>query len=189
MTISPVHRILILMAAFLLAATAFTISRARSAEGTKKEAAATPARAAPVPVHPVRRPARRAERRSAHTPARTSHVPAKPRRAARRPLASTSDEVVRAVTAGRVVVLLLYGRNGADDDAARAAVRELPRGNGTAVFEDEVDHLARYRRVVPASGIDRTPTILVIGRNRQMHSIEGYIDPGSLKQYVEDARR
>src|SRR3954465_15954846 len=184
MSISPTHRIVILLAAFLIAATAFMISRGSSAERAKQGGAATAAPPAPSPIRPARRTPQHAERPSA----RNAHLRAKVKRAPKRATASTSDAVVRAVTAGQVVVLLLYGSRGADDDAPRASVNDLPRGSGTAVFEDEVDHLARYRRVVP-SGIDRTPTILVIGRNRQGRTIERHVDSGSLKQYVEDARR
>src|SRR3954447_23104131 len=126
MSISPVHRILILLAVSLLAVTAFTISRGRSAEHGKQEAAAPPASPVPAPVHSARRAPQAAQGRAA----RQSRPAAKPRRTPRRAAARMSDEVVHAITAGRVVVLLLYGRNAADDDAARAAVHQLPRANG-----------------------------------------------------------
>jgi hypothetical protein len=94
---------------------------------------------------------------------------------------------MRAVRSGRVVVLLLSERTGPEDAAARAAVRALRGKGGAAIFQDDVARVARYRRVIPASGLNRSPAILIIGRDRRARTIEGYVDPDSLRQYVEDA--
>jgi hypothetical protein len=184
MSLSPAHRIVILLAVVLLAATAMTVSRASRADQHKRDVGSISSASNPRPVPAERQSPSRA-RHQAVAPSRQH----RPRQASPRPVQTKSDQVVSAVKAGRVVVLLLYGRSGADDEAARAALHAVPSGNGASVFEDEVDHLARYRRIVPQPGIDRTPSILIIARHRQARIIEGFVDPGSLKQYVEDARR
>lgn len=96
----------------------------------------------------------------------------------------------RAVTKRQVVVLFFSKRGPADDTATRRAVRSLDALRGRAtVVTDRIEHLEAYRRTVGDIGISQPPAVVVVGRDRKVRLLEGYVDAASLRQYVLDARR
>lgn len=93
--------------------------------------------------------------------------------------------VARALARKDVVVLLFTQNGGADDAATRAAVRAL---EDVTVVIDRIEDIGKYRRVVSALGINQAPAVVIVDREGKARLVEGYTDPGSLAQQVEDAR-
>ncbi|MEX2196429.1 MAG: hypothetical protein WD844_14185 [Thermoleophilaceae bacterium] len=91
----------------------------------------------------------------------------------------------QAIEKGQVAVLAFTQEGGAEDDAVRAAVGSL---SGVPVFVDDVTEIAEYRKVVGELDLDRAPAVVIVRADGKAEVIEGYVDPGSLAQQVEDAR-
>jgi hypothetical protein len=197
MSVSPSARIVILLLALLVVAT-FMVSRAGHSTGQRSGTPAAKARAPAAPVSigrgHVGRTARTGTQRAAadrhHKASSHGSNPSRPRSPAATRDAGTSvpGRVVRAVGAGKLVVLLFFDPKGAEDQAVRSAVRAIPRKHGVVILEDDVAHVSRYERVLPASGIDRSPAVVIIGRQHRAQTLQGFLDSDSLRQYVEDAR-
>jgi hypothetical protein len=98
--------------------------------------------------------------------------------------------VTRALRERRVVVLLLTQDGAADDAATGEAVAALERDPpaGAAVFRDGIENLGRYRAVLRDLGVAQVPAVVVVGPDRRAAVLEGYVDAGSLRQRVVDAR-
>jgi hypothetical protein len=97
--------------------------------------------------------------------------------------------VLRAIAARKVVVLFFGQYRSADDQATRRAVRAVGReGKGVAVFTASIKDVAKYARVVGALGIQQSPSTVVIDRRGTARLAEGFLDSGSLRQLVADAR-
>jgi len=105
-------------------------------------------------------------------------------------LSGKALDAARALERGKVVVVL-FTQRGADDDATRNALRELPRRSSSrvAVFRDRVDNLADYGPLAAGLGISRAPSLVVVDRDRRARVLEGYLDRASLRQAVRDALR
>lgn len=95
--------------------------------------------------------------------------------------------VGRALRAKRVVVLF-FAHRGADDDATAEAVNGLRGLKGVSIFRSDIDRLARYRGVVGGLGVAQAPAVVIVGSKRKARLVEGFVDPGTLKQLVLDAR-
>ncbi len=95
--------------------------------------------------------------------------------------------VAKALAAKRTVVLY-FGARGADDTLTAVSVRALKAsaGRGVAVFMDKLSNLADYRRVVEGLDVSQAPSIVIVDRSRNARLLEGFIDPGSLRQAVAD---
>jgi len=108
------------------------------------------------------------------------------------PKAKPSDpqtRVLKALAARRVVVLFFGQYRSADDQATRRAVRAIGRDRkDVAVFTASIKNVADYARVVGALGIEQSPSTIVIDRKGQARVVQGFLDTGSLRQLVADAR-
>ena len=122
---------------------------------------------------------------AAETPAPAAEEPAA------RPAAAKPEErgvpagLERAIAKGRVAVLAFTQDGGAEDDAVRDAVDSL---RGVPVFIDDVTNIAGYRKVVGQLELDRAPAVVIVRADGKAEVLEGYVDPGTLAQQVEDAR-
>jgi nucleoid-associated protein YgaU len=143
------------------------------------EPAATATTAAPATSAPA--PATSAAAPATATPA----APAKPAAAA----SSTRDgPILRDIRAGRVVVVLFWNPQAADDIATRGALRGLDRHHGkVAVHVVPVDRVGRYPAITRGVTIAQSPTTLVIDRKRHTRVIAGLSEPRELAQAVDDA--
>jgi len=95
--------------------------------------------------------------------------------------------VARALAAKRTILLVF--RQGAADDSATAAVRAGTRGiKGVTIFSAPIQRLGRYSAVISGLGVAQAPAIAIVGRDRQARLVEGFIDAGTLRQLVLDAR-
>jgi hypothetical protein len=119
----------------------------------------------------------------------TTTTPAKPKQPELAAGAGLPSDVARALNAGKVVVLFFYEPAASDDQATKAAVRAVrSAGGGVALFQDTVSRISDYRRLVGALGISQSPAMVVIDRNRKAQLFQGYLDSGSIRQTVRDAR-
>lgn len=135
-----------------------------------------------APKTPSKPAAKSAQPKDERTPAK-SKPKARPKA---RPV-SVEARVSRAL-GHKVVVVFFRQKVGADDSAVAAAVRSVSGTRGVAVFRDGIVHLRRYPRLINGLGISQAPAVVVIGKDRQAHVVEGYVDSGSLRQQIADAR-
>jgi hypothetical protein len=150
-----------------------------------KHVAGTPATHAAAPAKPVKHAANHtAVKRSA--PVKVN-VPAGQEAGAALGLPL---DVARAF-AKKQVVVLYFGAKGADDSLTAGSVRALKSnaGHGVAVFMDKLSNLADYRRVVEGLNVSEAPSIVIVDRDHKARLYDGFIDAGSLRQYVADVTR
>lgn len=154
-----------------------TVATFMSMRSAGERAQADPTNSAPV----IKAPASK-------TPA------AKPRAAppAKQPAKKATDpgvppKVKRALDAKRIVVLF-FRQSGADDKATASAVGSLRGAKRVSIFSADISKLARYRRVIANLGVTQAPSVVIVGRDRKATLVEGFVDSGTLKQQVRDAR-
>jgi len=199
-----VSRPLLLALLGLVLATA-TLFAARGANQTAADTASNPVVPAPTPVTPgpsrlAKDPAGAAAKRDkarddnakpGAKDARPARERDKPARAARRAEAAlpagVPADVGRALR-DRQVVVLFFGQGGADDVATAEAVASLRGLKRVAVFRDGIQNLGKYAGVVSGLGVAQAPAVVVVGRQRRARLIEGFVDSGTLRQQVVDAR-
>jgi hypothetical protein len=135
-------------------------------------------------------PAKPASAKAAATPAKAvmpakAATPAAPHVSA----VNTGDAaVVRDLRGGKVVVMLFWNANAADDVATRDAVRALNRRGGrVAVHIVPIGRVGEYESITRGVTINQTPTTLVVDRRRRTHPIVGLTERGELTQAVDDA--
>jgi type II secretory pathway component HofQ len=115
--------------------------------------------------------------------------PAAPASAAKRSAGARRDAaVVRAVSQGKVVVLLFWNAEAADDIATRGALRTLDRHHGKVVVRVvSISDVARYPSVTKGVKIAQSPTTVIIGRKGRTRVISGLTESHELAQAVGDA--
>ncbi|MEA2186127.1 MAG: hypothetical protein QOK16_1138 [Solirubrobacteraceae bacterium] len=96
--------------------------------------------------------------------------------------------ILRDIGKGRIVVVLFWNAQGADDIATRGALRELDRHHGrVAIHVVPIARVGRYPAITQGVTIAQSPTTLVIGRKRHTRVITGLSEPRELSQVVDDA--
>jgi hypothetical protein len=96
--------------------------------------------------------------------------------------------VARAIARGKVVVLLFWEADAADDVATRGALRGLDLHGGKVVVRVvPIGRVAQYASVTRGLKIAQSPTTVVIGRKRHTRVIVGLTEPRELAQAVGDA--
>jgi hypothetical protein len=156
-----------------------TSAKAASAKTTSAKAASAKATAAKAASAKTASAKPAASAKAAPTKAAAPHGSA----------ASTRDAaVVRDLRSGKVVVMLFWNANAADDVATRDAVRNLNRHGGkVAVHIVPISRVGEYESITQGVTINQSPTTLVIDRKRRTRPITGLTEPGELTQAVDDA--
>jgi hypothetical protein len=96
--------------------------------------------------------------------------------------------VLRDLRAKKVVVMLFWNANGADDIATRGVIRELDRRNGkVAVHAAPIGRVGQYDSLTRGVHVVQSPTTIVIDRKRRTRVITGLTEPQELEQVVGDA--
>ncbi|MEA2448930.1 MAG: hypothetical protein QOG63_862 [Thermoleophilaceae bacterium] len=122
--------------------------------------------------------------------ARAGAQPAKPQPKPAKPTAQqTAVEVTKALGAGDVVVFFFTHHGAADDQRTRQAVQALHGRKHVVVVEAGLEQLADYRPVLAGAGVSQVPSIVVVHADKPARLLEGYVDPGTLRQTVADALR
>jgi hypothetical protein len=197
--------VLIALLGVALCAAAFLATR--TANDTGGAVTSTPP--APVVKHAPKPAAKPAVHKPAPAPAKAVDKAASPQ-AARKPDAvakpqapskpqaaapAPSDEVakvlpaIRALARGDVVVFFFTHPGAADDAGARQAVKSVAHQKGVSVFTVGLGDLTTYRPVLSGAGVSQVPAIVVVRAGRKARLLQGFVDPGTVRQTVADARR
>jgi hypothetical protein len=120
----------------------------------------------------------------AAAPTAAAPTAAAPARAAGR----LDGSILRDIRRGRVVVILFWNAQGADDIATRGAIRALDRHHGKVVAHVvPIAQVGRYPGLTRGVAIAQSPTTLVVGRSGRARAIVGLSEPQELGQAVDDA--
>jgi hypothetical protein len=97
-------------------------------------------------------------------------------------------DILRDIRRGRVVVVLFWNAESADDIATRGALRNLDRHKGrVAVHVVAISRVGRYPAITQGVTIAQSPTTVVIGRKSHTRVIVGLSEARELSQAVDDA--
>lgn len=96
--------------------------------------------------------------------------------------------ILRDIAGRKVVVVLFWNAEAADDVATRGALRGLDRHRGkVTVHVVPIGQVGRYPAITKGITIAQSPTTLIIGRKRSARAIAGLSEPRELAQAVDDA--
>jgi hypothetical protein len=119
-------------------------------------------------------------------PAKPAHKPAT---ATKPGSQQTAVEVTRALGKGEAVVFFFTHHGAADDQRTRQAVEMLRGRKDVMVVQAGLKELADYRPVLAGAGVSQVPSIVIVHADKPARLLEGYVDPGTLRQNVADALR
>jgi hypothetical protein len=98
-----------------------------------------------------------------------------------------SRPLLREMASGKVVVLLFWNPKGAEDVAARDAVRAMGRRHGrVAVHVANIKNVGDYEAITSGVQVNQSPTVLVMNSDNKAQTITGYTDSRTLDQVVGD---
>lgn len=98
--------------------------------------------------------------------------------------------VVKALAADKVLVLLFWNKDSADDRAVRQDLRDVDKWDGgVRVQAAPLKKVSKYGRITRGADVSQTPTTLVVDRNLKVTSLVGYVDTKTIDQAVLDAMR
>jgi hypothetical protein len=169
-----------LMALFLA-----TRNGAQQESVTPPTTAPQPATKAPAADKPANRP----ESRQATAPNKPAEevTPRKPK------LADDVPPQVRKAAAAlgrdQVVVFFFTKPGAADDTGARVAVRSLEGMKGVALFKAGIEDVGAYRPMLSQLEISQVPATAIVRPGKKAVLLQGFVDAGTLRQNVADARR
>jgi hypothetical protein len=96
--------------------------------------------------------------------------------------------ILRDIRTGKVVVVLFWNAQAADDVATRGAIRDLDlHGGKVAIHVVPISRVGEYPAIAQGVTIAESPTTLVIDRKRHTRVIAGLSEPHELAQAVGDA--
>ena len=98
-----------------------------------------------------------------------------------------------ALDAKKVVVLLFTKPGAADDTQTRISARTVRSMKGVVFVQAGIERLAAFRPMLDSSasslGISQIPATVIVRPGRQAVLLQGFVDPGTLRQNVADALR
>jgi hypothetical protein len=98
--------------------------------------------------------------------------------------------IAKAIAADKVLVLLFWNRDSADDRAVKAAVARADRWNGRVqVSTPPIQSISKYGRITRGVDVEQSPTVVVVDRDLKATALVGYVDTQSVDQAVVDAFR
>jgi hypothetical protein len=96
--------------------------------------------------------------------------------------------ILRELSNNKVVVMLFWSADSADDVATRGAVRALNTHKGKVkIHVIPIGKVGQYGSITRGVKIAQSPTTVIIGRNGQSRTIVGLSEPKELSQAVGDA--
>ncbi|MEA2221437.1 MAG: hypothetical protein QOJ35_4063 [Solirubrobacteraceae bacterium] len=118
-----------------------------------------------------------------------SPTAADPAVTAKRSIATRRDAgILRDVAAGKVVVVLFWNANSADDIATRGALRGIDRRGGKVVVRVvPIENVAQYASITLGVKIAQSPTTVIVGHKGRTRVIAGLTESHELAQAVGDA--
>jgi hypothetical protein len=98
--------------------------------------------------------------------------------------------VAKAIENRKVLVLLFWDRDSADDRSVRRSVKDVDRWDGDVVVHSaSVKKVSRYGRITRGADVAQSPTTLVVDRNLKVTPLVGFVDTRTIDQAVLDALR
>jgi hypothetical protein len=132
------------------------------------------------------------------TPSATAGTPAAKAAAAKKAAADKQAAADKAdpstrlfpfLDKGKTVVLLFYGK-GAEDAAARKAVRRTAESDKNVISAyAPIAEVGEYAAITTDVPVLTSPTVLVIGKDRKARTLDGFLEAATIKQAVGDVRR
>jgi hypothetical protein len=125
-------------------------------------------------------------------------APAKPAPAAQKPkpkaaIPADVQKAADALDANKVLVLLFTKPGAADDTQTRLSARAVQRMEGVVFVQAGIERLAAFRPMLDSSasslGISQIPATVIVRPGRTAVLLQGFVDPGTLRQNVADALR
>jgi hypothetical protein len=96
--------------------------------------------------------------------------------------------VAKALDANKVIVLLFWNPESADDSAVRRELRQVKRrGNKVYIAAAPISQLARFSDITRGVEVLQSPTVVVVDPSRKASKITGYTDATEIDQAVTDA--
>lgn len=103
--------------------------------------------------------------------------------------ADPSTRLFPFLAKGKTVVLLFYGK-GAEDQAARKAVRRTAQADKNVISAyAPITDVGKYEAITTDVTVLTAPTVLVIGEDHKARALDGFLDAATIKQAVGDVRR
>ena len=103
------------------------------------------------------------------------------------------DQAAAALARDDVVVLFFSKPGAADDTQARLAVDAIDDMKHVSFFKAGVEQLAAFRPMLDSPsgsvGISQIPATVIVRPGRKAVLLQGFVDPGTLRQNVADALR
>src|SRR5918992_3355846 len=98
--------------------------------------------------------------------------------------------VAKAIEKDKVLVLLFWNGESADDRAVRSAVRRVDDWNGR-VFTHvaPIKTISRYGRIARGAEVEQSPTVVVVDPELRAETLVGFVDTPTIEQAVVDALR
>jgi hypothetical protein len=106
-----------------------------------------------------------------------------------KPQPSLAARVKSALGRGDAVVFLFTRAGAADDTGTRRSVDALHGMKRVMVVKAGLKDLTRFRPVLAGAGVSQVPSVVIARKGGSARLIEGYVDPGTLRQNVADALR
>lgn len=184
--------VLLALLGLALCAAAFMATRGAREPGGSA-VTATPATPAPV----THKAAPATHKAAKHPSKAEVHKVAKPqpqpKPAAAKPHQSAAQRLVVKVTsalAQHKAVIFFFTRPGAaDDTGTRQAVKAVAGNPRVLVVRAGLKDLSTFRPVLSGAGVSQVPAVVVAHAGKQARLVQGYVDPGTLRQTVADALR
>ncbi|CAB4922373.1 unannotated protein [freshwater metagenome] len=99
------------------------------------------------------------------------------------------DELVRALDAGNVVVLLFRDASTVSDAVIRAASAGVQGRDRVVLRVVPIGQVGQYPDFTTSAAVAQAPTVLVIAPSRRAQSIVGYTTSAEIGQAIGDVRR
>jgi hypothetical protein len=158
--------------------------------GAQNESVTPPpsaAKPAPAPKAPADKPGSKAATRQTTAPQPKAVTPKKPKLADDVP--PKVREAARALGEDQVVVFLFSKPGAADDTGARVAVDEIEGMKGVKVIRAGLEDVGAFRPMLAQLEISQVPATAIVRPGRKAVLLQGFVDAGTLRQNVADARR
>jgi hypothetical protein len=96
--------------------------------------------------------------------------------------------VRQAIRKDKTLVLLFWNPKASDDQAVRAALREVDRKDGRVfVHAAPLKRISRYGRIARGVSVEQSPTVVIADRDLRADTLVGYVDTRTIDQAVTDA--
>jgi hypothetical protein len=106
-----------------------------------------------------------------------------------KPQLSLAARVKVALGRGDAVVFLFTRAGAADDTGTSRSVQSLHGMKRVMLVKAGLKDLSDFRPVLAGAGVSQIPSVVVVHKSGPARLIEGYVDPGTLRQTVADTLR